>query len=169
MSDIRIWLAAFVAAHKEIVVRDAVSGAGYPVLLPTEMRSVRHAGQQMLVERPVFPRYVIIGIPQGVSWYPLRDVAGIQGILCASDGPRSVPGQTIRLLRQAMEQDAFSAKPEPEFEDGQAVKIRIGGTELDAFVRRIKDTLPARRIDVVFSLFGKEHKRTVAIDQVRAA
>lgn len=169
MSDIRIWLAAFVQAHSELSVKQAVAARGYEVVLPTQMVETNHARQKMLIEKPVFPRYLVIGVPHGVSWYPLRDVTGILGILSAGKEPRKVPDKVVKLLKAAVLADAFTKQPDPEFSEGQAVKVKVGSAELDAFVERVNATLPARRIDVVFSSLGKEHKMAVPVELVRAA
>lgn len=169
MSEIRIWLAAFVASQAEIAVRDAVRNEGYEALLPTAMVEVSHARKTMLKERPVFPRYLFIGIPHGMSWYPLKAIPGILGVLSASGKPREVPPSTMKMLAEAMEVDAFTEQKRPAFEEGQRVLVNVGSAALEAFVGRIKDTLPGQRIEIVFRSAGKEHRSKVMVDQVRAA
>jgi transcription antitermination factor NusG len=168
-TPIRIWIAAYTGPNAEIGVRDAVTSRGYPVLVPTAMTEMRHARQTMLVDRPVFPRYAFIGIPEDKSWYPLKTITGVSGILCIQGKPRPVPDKLIRLLRAAMDEDAFNAAAEPAYRPGQRVEVMVGQTSVSAFVERINNTLPAQRIDVMFRMFGKEHRRTVPVDQVRAA
>lgn len=169
MDEVRIWVAAFVGASQEIAVRDAVTALGYPAVLPTEMVTVRHARQQMLRERPVFPRYVFVGIPPGVSWYPLRAVAGVAGILANGNEPRAVPPKVIGLLRAAIEADAFTRHQSPKFQEGDKVKVRVGVTDVEAMVERVHNTLPAHRIDIVFNLLGKKHRQAIDAKNVRAA
>jgi transcriptional antiterminator RfaH len=166
---VRIWIAAHTAPNAEIAVRDAVKAIGYPALLPTGMVEMRHARQRMLVERPVFPRYLFIGVPEGMSWYPIRGVTGVSGILSSAGGPRPVPDRAIDRIRAAVEADAFTKATQPRFIEGQAVRVDFGSAEIEAFVGRLMSTLPAKRIEVVFEAMGKKHRTTVDVDKVRAA
>ncbi|MFH6786303.1 MULTISPECIES: transcription termination/antitermination protein NusG [Methylobacterium] len=168
-SAIRIWVAAYVAANRETAVRDAAEARAYPALLPTGLVEVSHARRRMLVERPVFPRYVFLGVPEGASWYPLRAVPGVLGILSSGQQPRAVPKRVVGLLEEAIAANAFTRTAEAAFAAGEAVKVRVGSAELDAFVERVRHTLPGQRIDVVFEAMGKRHRATVPLDHVRAA
>jgi transcriptional antiterminator RfaH len=168
-SPIRIWIAAHTAPNAEIAVRDAVQARDYPVLVPTGMVEMRHARQKMLVERPVFPRYVFIGLPVGMSWYPIRGITGVTGILSSAGGPRPVPDKAIDRLRAAVAADAFTKAAQVRFHEGQAVKVDLGTSEIEALVGRLMSTLPAQRIEIVFQAFGREHRTSVAVDKVRAA
>lgn len=168
-NQIRIWIAAYTAPNAEVAVRDAVTGLGYPVLLPTALTEMTHARKVMHVVRPVFPRYVFIGIPHGKSWYPVVALPGVGGVLSGGNKPKELPPKQISLLKAAMDADGFSQSPAPQFREGQAVTVKIGQTTVAAFVGKINSALPAQRIDVLFSMFGKEHKRAVPLDQIRAA
>lgn len=166
---IRIWIAAYTAPNAEIEVRDAVQALGYPALVPTSLVEMEKSRQKMLVERPVFPRYAFVGVPVDWSWYPLKAVRGVAGILCATGKPRPIPDKLVRLLQAAVDADAFTQSREASFREGQAVEVRVGQTTLGAFVERVNNILPAQRIDLVFKVWGKEHRATVPVDQVRAA
>lgn len=166
---IRIWIAAYTTPNAELDVREGVQALGYPVLVPTGMIEAKHARQTMLVERPVFPRYAFIGVPEERSWYPLKTIRGVAGILCANGKPRPIPDKLVRLLRAAVDADAFTQSRDAAFRSGQAVQVKVGQTTLAAFVERVNNMLPAQRIDIVFKVWGKEHRSTVPIDQVRAA
>lgn len=168
-TPIRIWIAANTAPNAEIAVRDAVAALDYQVLVPTGMVEMTKSRQRMLVERPVFPRYVFIGLPVGMSWYPIRGVTGVSGILSSAGGPRPVPDAAIKRLRAAVEADAFTKAAQVRFHEGQAVRVNFGTSEMDAFVGRLMSTLPANRIEIVFHSLGREHRSTVDVDKVRAA
>jgi transcriptional antiterminator RfaH len=168
-TQVRIWIAAHTAPNAEVAVRDAVQALGYPALLPTAMVEMVKSRQRMLVERPVFPRYLFIGIPHGVSWYPIRGITGVSGILSGHGGPRAVPDRAINRIRAAVEADAFTEASGPRFVEGQAVRLNFGGSEIEAFVGRLMNTVPARRIEVIFQALGKKHRTRVDVDKVRAA
>ena len=172
---IRVWIAVYTAPNAELAVRDALTSLSdgrsysYPVLVPTGMVEMTHARRSMLVERPVFPRYVFVGIPDGVSWYPIKNTKGVGGVLCAAGKPRPIPDKLVRLLHAAVDADAFTRADDPAFKAGDAVRIKVGQTTLAAFVERVSAELPAKRIDVVFEAWGKFHRSTVTLDQVIAA
>jgi transcription antitermination factor NusG len=166
---IRIWIAVYTAPNAEIAVRDAVQGLGYPVLLPTAMVEMRHARRAMMIDRPVFPRYAFVGLPVGRSWYPLRTVTGVTGVVSRNGEPQALNDKAVRLLRAAIEADAFAKRQTAEFSEGQKVQVTVGSTPVEAFVERVVNTLPAQRVDIMFRLFGKEHRRSVPVDRIRAA
>jgi len=168
-NDIRIWIAAYTAPNSEIAVRDAITALGYPVLLPTGMVEMMHARRKMMVDRPVFPRYVFVGVPHGRSWYPLKSVTGVSGVLSSNSEPQSLNPRAVALLRAAMEADAFTEEKAVPFKAGDKVEVLIGQTPVEAFVESVTRLLPAQRIDVMFKMFGKEHRRSVPVDQLRAA
>ncbi|GJE37828.1 Transcription antitermination protein RfaH [Methylobacterium persicinum] len=168
-NPIRIWIAAHTAPNAEVAVRDALAALDYPVLLPTGMVEMVKHRQRMLVERPVFPRYLFVGIPHGASWYPIRAVTGVSGVISSAGEPRPVPDRAIHRLMAAVAADAFSKAAQPRFREGQPVRVDFGTAEIEAFVGRLLNTLPAQRIEVVFSALGKQHRATVSVDKVRAA
>jgi transcriptional antiterminator RfaH len=170
---IRVWIAVYTAPNAEILVRDAVRGLydedPYEVLLPTGMVEMMHARRKMMVDRPVFPRYVFVGIPHGRSWYPLKTVSGVSGVLSTRSEPQSLNPRAVALLRAAMEADAFTEDKVSPFKHGDKVEVLVGQTPVEAFVESIGRLLPGQRIDVMFRMFGKEHRQSFPVDQVRAA
>lgn len=169
---IRVWIALYTAPNAEIAVRNAVLGLHaenpYEVLLPTGMVEMMHARRKMMVDRPVFPRYVFAGIPHGRSWYPLKSVTGVAGVLSSNSEPQSLNPRAVSLLRAAMEADAFTEEKTSPFKAGDRVKVLVGQTPVEAFVESVGRLLPGQRIDVMFRMFGKEHRRSVPVDQLRA-
>lgn len=168
-AHIRIWVAAFTAPNVENSVADLVRAMDYSVLLPTAVVEMRHARRTMMVDRPVFPRYVFIGIPHERSWYPLKTVSGLGGILSQNGVPQPMHVKSVDLLKKAIEADAFLVEDKSPFKEGDKVKVSIGMGEVEAFVEKVIHTLPARRVDIMFSMFGKEHRQNLSVDQVRAA
>lgn len=166
---IRTWIAVYTGPNAEFTVRDAVNALGYEVLLPTGMVEMMHARRRMMVDRPVFPRYVFVGVPHGRSWYPLKAVTGVSGVLSMSSEPQSLNPRAVALLKAAIEANAFTEVEAPKFEYGQQIEVLVGQTPVQAFVETVGRLLPGQRIDVMFKMFGKEHRRSVPLDQVRAA
>lgn len=170
---IRVWIAVYTAPNMEMVVRDAAKALydenPYDVLLPTGMVEMMHARRKMIVDRPVFPRYVFVGVPHGRSWYPLKSLTGVAGVLSSNSEPQALNKRSVALLRAAMEADAFTEEKAPPFKEGDKVEVMIGQTPVEAFVETIGRLLPGQRIDIMFKMFGKEHRRSVSVDQVRAA
>ena len=166
---IRVWIAVYTAPNAEFAVRDAVRALDYEVLLPTGMIEMMHARRRMMVDRPVFPRYVFVGIPHGRSWYPLKAVTGVSGVLSMNSEPQSLNPRAVTLLKAAIEANAFTELDAPTFEHGQQVEVLIGQTPVQAFVETVGRLLPGQRIDVMFRMFGKEHRHSISLDQVRAA
>lgn len=156
--SVRIWIAVFVQPSQELVVGERIAAEGYVPLLPTTQVQIRHARQALLVDRPVFPRYVFVGVPEGMSWYPLKSVAGVLGVVAAGKEPKVVPHHTLEMLREADEVGAF-----------RDVALEHGSTQLRAFVRHVIETLPGQRIGAVYDLSRKQLRRLSEVDAAEAA
>lgn len=166
---IRLWLAAYTAPGAEIDVRDRLIATGYQAVVPVGMVEMTVSRRSMLVDRPVFPRYAFVGIPHGVSWYPVKAVRGVTGILAAKGEPRPVSPRVIDFLRSADQAQAWTRQAVKPFAVGDQVCVGEPSDPLSDMVGRVLEVLPDQRIEILFNLFGAERKVRVAVDKVRAA
>ena len=76
------------------------------------------------VIRPLFPRYLFIGIDQ--VWYSIRGTRGISHVLLGRDGPQYISGSIIKELRNREIGGLVSLVPKERFARGTKVKATDG-------------------------------------------
>ncbi|EIK98699.1 transcriptional activator RfaH [Pseudomonas sp. M47T1] len=81
-----------------------------------------------LAEEELFPGYLFIRLEQGDSWYPIRSTRGVCRIVAFGGAPSPVPDSLIAQIRQRL----AAPEPLPRFNQGEAVLIRTGNSEIQA-------------------------------------
>ena len=88
------WLVAQTGPQAEAQADRHLRRQGFSVYLPRYLRLRRHARRQEWVPRPLFPRYLFVGIdPARSRWRSIRSTFGISHLVCAGDRPLPVPSE----------------------------------------------------------------------------
>lgn len=104
------WYVAYTSAAGERKAQSDLEGYGYHVYLPTETVSLRPARhrkdrKRRVVQRPLFPRYLFVGLPSG--WYDfdgIRRSPRVRAILSDAYGcPLQIPEQAVTSIMDAVE------------------------------------------------------------------
>lgn len=103
------WYCVHTMPHLEHRATTAIRQAGFRVLLPTVMKTRRHAGRTQIIEAPYFNRYLFAYVPERQSWGPVRWAHGVSRIISDGEVPRITPERVISELLAT-----FSAGPLPE-------------------------------------------------------
>ncbi|WP_416427191.1 transcription/translation regulatory transformer protein RfaH [Pseudomonas sp. App30] len=90
---------------------------------PDSARKARKA-----VEEELFPGYLFIRLEEGDSWYPIRSTRGVCRIVAFGGAPCPVPASLIAQIRQRL----AAPQPVPSFNQGEAVMVRTGNSEIQA-------------------------------------
>ena len=82
------WYVAYTQPHGEAKALDHLRRQDYVLYLPRYRRFVRHARKRALVLRPLFPRYLFVGLDRRTQrWRPIRSTQ-IQGdAVRVTEGP----------------------------------------------------------------------------------
>lgn len=160
------FVVAWCKPHNEVGAQDALVRDGYAPFVPSRAVTVRRADRKMIVRRPLFPRYIFVGLDASQSWYPILSTLGVQGLITNDQKPVIIPKWIMRQLVEADAAQAFDG-PRQVFDDRQRVKIVSG--HLEGFVGEIMRAPEGRRITVLIELFGKKQKLVLPVDRVRAA
>jgi len=133
------------------------------VRVPMQDETEDKNGQRKIVQRKVFPGYVLIHmVMTDDTWYIVRNTRGVTGFV----GPDSKP--VPLSLEEVYNMGIEVSKPKPLFEIGDVVKI-LGGAFEDSEgvvdeIHEAKDT-----VIVIVSGFGREVPVEVSISQVQKA
>jgi transcriptional antiterminator NusG len=131
---------------------DIADDLGFEVYVPTERLWHNVRGCRIIVQRPLFPRYIFVGVdPWTQGWQELLDVRGVIDVLGrpALDEPDRLPSQIplkwIEAMRKAERCGVFDrTKVEPDiFKIGETVKISEG--PLMGYIGLIQQFIAQRR------------------------
>ena len=132
------------------------------VKIPTETVTEIHETQTKVIERKIFPGYVLIKmIMNDVSWHLVRNVRGVTGFVGAAN--KAVPLTEEEIQALGIERHEIVVG----FEVGSTVKVTDG--PLDGFLGTVEEIeFDKGRARVIVSMFGRETPVDLDFDQIQA-
>lgn len=163
------WIAVFTQPSSEARAQANLRRQGFEVYLPTYRRRRSHARKVEIVSRPLFPRYLFVGIDLLLArWRPILGTFGVSYVLCDGDKPRIVPDRVVEALRDGERAAAFDeTNPAARLKPGEAVRI-VGGPFAD-LIGKFQSLTEAQRVVVLLELLGREVAVRVPSGAVAAA
>ncbi|MFD1428237.1 transcriptional antiterminator NusG [Kroppenstedtia sanguinis] len=139
----------------------------FRVLVPTEEEVEHKDGKKKIVQRKVFPGYVLVEmVMTDDSWYVVRNTPGVTGFVGSPGGGAKptplMPEEVHAILNQmGMEE----ARPKVAFSVSESVKV-LEGPFAD-FVGKIEEVDPHRqKLKVLVNMFGRETPVELDFNQV---
>lgn len=128
------WYVCHTNAGRESFARDMLKERGYPVLYPHYRTIVRHARREREVERPKWPRYLLVDIEAPLSVYGVNTCPGVSTILRDARGPLILKPEALAAARAEMLDDTgLCQAPTPEervrWKAGARVRVLRGPFE----------------------------------------
>lgn len=163
------WYAAYTQPNAEAKAVEHLARQGYSVYLPRYRRSVRHARRRALVLRPLFPRYLFVGLDRLTQrWRPIRSTCGVVGLVASGDEPVPVASGIVDGLRRQESDGAFDLlSPAGRLRAGDAVRVTEG--PFADFVGRLLGMADHERVFVLLELLGRTVRAEVSALAVDAA
>lgn len=129
----RRWYVVHSAPRAEWMVHRGLRRLGYDTLYLHYPGTVKHANRVIGVIKPLFPRYLFVGLREGQGLYDVNELSGVSTVLYGADGPYEVEQAVIEELRARGDDDGQVAGYErsrkrrlPELLEGQCVRIVDG-------------------------------------------
>lgn len=134
----------------------------HEVKVPIEMVPEIKDGKERMVERKLFPGYVLVKmVMTDESWYIVRNCRGVTGFV----GPSSKPVPLSQAEVDALGVET-NTEPTVDYEVGDNVEITAG--PLEGFVGLVeKIDMESRRVSVTVSMFGRETPAELELNQVK--
>ena len=132
------------------------------VKVPVEMVPELKDGKERLVERKLFPGYVLVKmVMTDESWYIVRNCRGVTGFV----GPSSKPEP---LSDEEAEKLGMNTKAELTLDYAVGDNVQIIGGPLEGFVGVVDEIdLQAQKVKVKVSMFGRETPAELELGQVK--
>lgn len=126
----------------------------FDVIVPTEEEMEIKDGKRRIVERRVFPGYILVQmIMDEDSWYVVRNTPGVTGFVGMGNRPTPLRDEEVQQIMRRMEADAPIVKV--TFKPGQ--KVRIIDGPFNDFIGTVEDIdIERTKVRVMVSFFGRE-------------
>ena len=125
------------------------------ILVPTEEKLEKKNGEQKVVEKRMFPGYVLIQMEMDDdAWYVVRNTPGVTGFVSTGTKPLPVQPEEIDEILKGMGLEE-EKEIRVDFEEGDKVKVIDGPFE--DFIGIIQEVFPKQgKAKVLVSMFGRE-------------
>lgn len=139
----------------------------FRVLVPTEEELEVKNGKKKIVQRKVYPGYVMVEmIMTDDSWYVVRNTPGVTGFVGSTGGgskPIPLLPNEVRTILRTMGVDEVKTKV--EYEVGEAVRL-VDGPFADMIGTVEEIHADHQKLRVLVSMFGRDTPLELEFDQV---
>jgi transcriptional antiterminator RfaH len=150
------WYVVHTQVQKESQAEINLRQQGFVTYLPRYLRRRRHARKSTIVARPLFPRYLFVGLDLARDrWRAVQSTFGVSNLVFAGEQPLAVPDGVVDQIRAREGNDGFVMLGLPAgVGPGSRVRL-IDGIFADAkgVLERIADD---RRVAILLELLGRE-------------
>ena len=131
-----------------------MAGKIFQVVVPTEEEIELKDGQRRVVERRVFPGYVLVQmVMDEQSWYVVLNTPNVTGFVGMGNKPTPLPDEEVKRIMRQLESE--EPKIKVDFKVGQKVRIVEGA--FAEFTGIVQDLHPDKgRARVMVSFFNRD-------------
>jgi len=118
------WYLVHTKPRQEKCALENLQRQGYQCYLPTLPSEKLRQGAVMVMEEPLFPRYLFIRLGQrdsDPSWAPIRSTKGVSRLVSFGVEPAKVSDSLVEALRA--QEASVQAEPEQLFKPGERVRL----------------------------------------------
>lgn len=157
------WYAALTRPNSEALALQNLARQGYQVYLPRCRVWISHARRRQAVLRPLFPRYLFVGLDRALMrWRPILSTLGVSDLVRSGEWPLPVPDPVVAALKAGESAGAFD-----RFDGRQRLRlgerVRITAGAFEDMVGRLVELRDQDRVVVLLDLLGRSvHARLAA-------
>ncbi len=157
------WHVVYTSPQGEGIANKSIRALGFDAYMPLE-RTVRIVRRRKVeVERPLFSRYLFVGVEMLDDWKAVLDLDGVEDVLRNNDIPSRVPVAWIEMLRKLEGLGSFDRRknaPTP-FQIGEMVRVSAGpfsglNARIESFAARLKSASKEQRAKVLLDFLGQQ-------------
>lgn len=163
------WFVAHTHPHAELRAVANLARQGFSAYVPRYLKQRRHARKVELVARPLFPRYLFVGIDlERQRWRSIRSTIGIAGLICDGDTPLAVPTGIVEALMSRHDESGYvRLLAPPGLKPGDRVRVLSGAFEESlGLFEHMPDE---QRITILLDLMGRKVRVTLDAGLIAAA
>ncbi len=156
MMSAQLWYVVHTQPNGETRAEAHLRRQGFRTYLPRYKRSRRHARKTQTVTRPLFPRYLFVGLDLARDrWRSIQSTIGVSQLVLAGDHPAQLPEGVVEEIRQRETSDGLVEIGLPAgVKPGSKVRLVDGiFAEASGVIERVADE---RRVSILLHLLGRE-------------
>ncbi len=136
----------------------------FEVLVPKEKKTVIKNGKPTVVDKNLFPGYVLVDmIVTDDSWFLVRNTPNVTGFVGSGNIPVPVLPEEFGIIKRRISQD--TPTNEIAYSVGDLVEIKAG--PFANYVGNISDVSPQKgKVTVMVSIFDRETPVELDFDQI---
>ena len=120
------WHLVYTKSKREAVAETQLENQGFSVYLPRHRVGTRRRGKYTEIIEPLFPRYLFVGLSEGVdNISPIRSTRGVVGLVRVGADLATAPQALVEFL-QGNEERALAPKPLNPFHPGDRLRVVDG-------------------------------------------
>lgn len=142
---------------------------GYEIYLPRYLKRRRHARKVDFVAKPLFPRYLFVGIDVATQrWRAIQSTQGVSHLVCNGEEPAAVPSGVLGALRAREDARGFvRMEDKPVFAPGHKVRVLAGAFMDNAGL--FDGMSDYDRVAILLDMLGRKVRVHLGVDLVAAA
>ena len=168
------WFAVHTIAGHENKVKDVLTRRAqvegywdtdiYQILIPTEQELQTRAGKRVVVDKKVFPGYVLIQMAMTDDTYKLvKSTSGVTGFV--QSGNKPVPLEEYEVRRIMTNLETSKEAPRVAWQKGDAIRVVEG--PFSDFTGKIEEVNSDReKLKVLINIFGRDTPVELDFQQV---
>jgi len=160
------WYLVHTKPRQEKCALENLQRQAYPCYLPTLPSERLRQGALVVMDEPLFPRYLFIRLGQGdsaQSWAPIRSTKGVNCLVRFGVEPAKVADSLVEALRA--QEASVQAEPERLFKPGERVRLTQAPFAGIEGIYQMADG--ERRVMVLIELLAKQVRLQVAAASLR--
>ena len=161
------WYVANTHVNSENTAAVNLERQGFSVYLPKYLKLRRHARRQDLVPRPLFPRYLFVGVgPKNTRWRTINSTIGINHLVGFEGLPSPLDNSIIEEVRAREDGKGMIIVGQScQFNKGDQVQINRGALYKKTGLFDSLDD--KKRVVVLLDLLGRQVRVRAPIDAVQ--
>jgi transcriptional antiterminator NusG len=138
------------------------------ILIPTENVSVVQKGERKVVERQLYPGYILVKMDvTDESYRMVTRIPGIMGFLGSGTHPQPVKEEEMKRLLSSLKEEKVTVTSDVPYQKGESIKV-IQGPFTD-FTGTVDEVYPQRgKVKVMVTIFGRATKVELDFAQVKS-
>ena len=126
------------------------------MLVPKENQIEIKAGKRKIVEKKIFPGYVMVNMTvTDDSWYVVRNTPGVTSFVGSGTRPVPLQEHEIKSILKQVTKETDKPKAKISFAKGQSVRVIDG--PFTEFIGTVSDiNVDRNKVTVLVSFFGRE-------------
>jgi transcriptional antiterminator RfaH len=150
------WYVVHTQPNGEVRAEANLQRQGFMTYLPRYLRERRHARRSDVVQRPLFPRYLFVGLDlERDRWRSVQSTFGVSNLVMIGERPICLAAEVINEIRGRENGEGFvTLGLPPGLKPGSMVRLVDGlFSDCQGMLERIADN---RRVAVLLSMLGRK-------------